>query len=121
MFHQLNERAVGKRIASDHLHGVGGFVVQIQADLDLDRVLDDVVVGADEAVLADDEAGPGRTRDLFPAPPPAATLLAVIVTLPLPLPLPLPLAAARAAEEAAEEVVAASEQTFEVLGLRLHL
>src|SRR5215831_14028554 len=115
MFHQLNQRAVGQGVAPDDLRGVRVFIVEVQAHLDLDRILDDVVVGEDETVSADDEARSGRARNRLPVPASATTLLAVIVALPLTLALAL--AAAGSAEEAAEEVVAAAEQTFEILGL----
>src|SRR5206468_11317855 len=50
------ERQVGARIGADHLRHV---VVAIagQVDLDLGGVLDDVVVGQDGAVVADQETG----------------------------------------------------------------
>src|SRR5215831_7621732 len=94
MFHELNQRAVGERVASDDLGGVGVFVIQIQTHLDLDRVFDDVVVGEDEAVLADDEAGACRAGDGLPLPAALAALVVVVVPLALTLP------AARTAEEA---------------------
>ena len=53
---QLQERRVGELIAADHLRVVLRLVVSEQRHLDLGRILDDVVVGDDEAVLADDEA-----------------------------------------------------------------
>ena len=61
---QLNERAVGQRVAADDLGRVE-MLVRIrhvgaeEADLDLVGVLDDVIVGEDEARLVDDEAGAG--------------------------------------------------------------
>ena len=63
---QLDQGAVGQRIAADDL----GFVVDVgflaeERDLDLGGALDDVVVGEDVAVLADHEAGAGRLRFLL--------------------------------------------------------
>ncbi len=63
-------------------------------DLDLGGAFDDVVVGEDEAVLADHEAGAGRLRFLLARP-----LLAAAAA-----------AAALAAEEALEQVVAAAAE-----------
>ena len=63
---QLDQRAVGQRIAADDL----GLVVDVvffaeEVDFDLGRAFDDVIVGEDVAVLADDEAGAGGLRFLF--------------------------------------------------------
>ena len=54
---ELDQRAVGELIAADQLRVVELVVVAVERHLNLRRVLDDVVVGQDEAVLADDEAG----------------------------------------------------------------
>jgi hypothetical protein len=68
-------------------------VIAEQVDLDLGRAFDDVVVGEDQAILADDEAGAGGKRNLRP----------------------LLLAARRlSAEEALEQLVAAAAATEEV-------
>ena len=71
---QLDQRAVGERIAADHLGGVGVVVfVAEELHFDLGRVLDHVVVGEDEAVLrVDDEAGAGGGRLLLALGPAAA-------------------------------------------------
>ena len=93
-------------------------VVAVEDDLDLGRVLDDVVVGEDEAVLADDEAGARRARRSARAG--AGWLLPPPLSPPWPWPWP-----PGSAEEAPEEVVgaaaAAAEEVLEVLRLRLHL
>ena len=103
---QLDERAVGQRVAADHLRRV--FLVRILAverHFDLRRALDDVVVRQDEAGLVDDEAGAGRLHDL----------VARLLALPsLALALALALAAALS-EEPFEQVVAASSAATEEL------
>ena len=68
-------------------------VIAVEVDLDLGGALDDVIVGEDEAVLADDEAGARGERR-------SARVLA------------LPALAARrlAAEEALEQIVAAAAE-----------
>src|SRR5207248_2580459 len=63
---ELNQRAVGERVLAEHLRRVADVgVVAPEHDFDLRRVLDDVVVREDEAVLADDEPGAGRPRRLL--------------------------------------------------------
>ena len=64
---ELDERAVGQLIAADQLRRIEPLVVAVERHLNLRRALDDVVVGQDEAVLADDEAGAGCARHLRPA------------------------------------------------------
>ena len=97
---QLDERAVGQRIAPDHLGLVADVVVvAVEIDFDLGRAFDDVVVGEDEAVLADDEAGAGSEGDLRARLLPAARRLA--------------------AEEALEQVVAAAAEELGELLLPL--
>ena len=97
---ELNQRAVGQRIAADDL----GLVIDVvvfaeEVDFDLGRAFDDVVVGEDVAErLVDDEAGAGRLRFLFARP------------------LRLPLPAALAAEETLEQVVVAAAAAAEELG-----
>ena len=100
LFGELNQRAVGQRIAADELRRVRLVVVFAEErDLDLGGVLDHVIVGEDEAVLADDEAGARGARSSARAGAGA------------PPPLPRPRAAlasswlAGSAEEAVEEVV----------------
>ena len=68
---QLDQRAVGQRVAADDLRRVAFRpAVAEEADLDVFRVFDDVVVGEDEPALVDDEAGarapasPGRRPHL---------------------------------------------------------
>src|SRR6185437_2701814 len=105
-----------QHVAPDHFRRVRRLVVGVEVDLDLDRVLDDVVVGEDEAVLAvDDEARARRARDLIALAPAPVRRLLIVVALALALSLP----AAGAAEEAAEEVVraaaTAAEEPLEVL------
>jgi hypothetical protein len=84
---QLDEGAVGQRIAADHAGFVAVFLVAflaIELDADLGGVLDDVVVGEDQAgAVVDDEAGAG-----------AGALLRLLGLLP------------RRAEKAAEQLVA---------------
>ena len=60
---ELDQGAVGERVAADHL----GLVIDVgvlaeERHLDLRGALDDVVVREDEAVLVDDEAGAGGLR-----------------------------------------------------------
>ena len=77
---QLDQRAVGQRVAADHLGLVADVaLVTVEIHLDLGGALDDVVVGEDVAVLADDEAGAAGDatcsrgaagRAALPPPPP---------------------------------------------------
>jgi hypothetical protein len=61
LFEQLQERAVGQRITSDDLRLVVVVFLIEELNLDLRGAFDDVVVGENEAILADDEP---RTRRL---------------------------------------------------------
>ena len=62
---QLDQRAVGQRVAADDLRRVELVVGRVEeADLDLGGALDDVVVGEDEAGLVDDEAGARALGDV---------------------------------------------------------
>ena len=66
LFGQLNQRAVGQRVLADQLGGIGLIVVLAEErHFDLGRVLDDVIVREDQAVLADDEPGAGGDRRLL--------------------------------------------------------
>ena len=63
LFGQLDQRAVGQRVASHHARAIPDVVfLAVQRDLDLVGALDHVVVGEDEAFLGDDEAGAGGHR-----------------------------------------------------------
>ena len=60
LFGQLDQGAVGQRVAADHLRvELGAVVFTKNLHGDLGGVLDDMVVRQDEAGLVDDEAGAG--------------------------------------------------------------
>src|SRR5262249_18414394 len=66
LLRELDERAVRQRIVPDQLRVVA--LVRVFAeerDLNLRGAVDDVVVREDQAVLADDEAGPRSDRRLL--------------------------------------------------------
>ena len=71
---QLNQGRVGQRIAADQLGGQEILAVTHagQLDLDLGRILDDVVVRQDEPGLVDDEPAAGALHVLFLRRAPAA-------------------------------------------------
>src|SRR5262249_40095263 len=96
---QFDQNAVAKRIAADHF-GVVLLVIAEDFDTDLGGVLDNVVIGNDQAALVDDEANANakgflRLRALTAAPALPGNALAA--------------AAVGTAEEAAEELVAPEE------------
>src|SRR5688572_33427342 len=97
---ELNQGAVGQRVAADHLRLIKDVVVFVEErDLDLGGAFDDVIVRQDEAVAADHEAGAGRLRFLLARARPALTLALALA----------------AAEEALEQIVAAAEELRHLL------
>src|SRR5712672_3530620 len=67
LFGQLDERAVGQGVLTNELRGIRLIVVFAEErHFDLRRVVDHVVIGEDEAILAaDDEARSGGDRRLL--------------------------------------------------------
>src|SRR5688572_3581053 len=105
LFGQLDERAVGQRIATDHPRAILlAVVLAIQRDANSRRAFHDVVVGQNEAGFIDDEAGAGRLHHLF------AWLLWLLWIL----------ARLRLSEKAFEQIAAAApaaaEEVTQVLG-----
>src|SRR5688572_22998745 len=103
LFGQLDERAVGQRIATDHPRAILlAVVLAIQRDTNSRRAFHDVIVGQNEAGFIDDEAGAGRLHHLF------AWLLWLLWLL----------ARLRLSEKAFEQIAAAAaaEEVTQVLG-----
>src|SRR5688572_32567124 len=62
---ELNQGAVGQRVAADHLRLIKDVVVFVEErDLDLGGAFDDVIVRQDEAVAADHERSEEHTSEL---------------------------------------------------------
>src|SRR6476660_2862515 len=80
---QLNQCTVGERIFANHLRCVGVVVFVAQKlNLNLGGIVDDVIVGEDEAVLpCDDEARTGGLGSLLSRTPSSVVRHVVLIVL----------------------------------------